>query len=76
MIYGENGTPFVRGIQGHNGEAGKPVFEGEPLGVRGPTASRPDPATLGPGTQWYDTTLGRPIWSNGAAWTDAAGTAV
>lgn len=40
------------------------------------TAERPDPATVGVGIMFYDTTLGRPIWSNGVVWHDAAGSPV
>lgn len=42
----------------------------------GPTESRPNAATVGAGAEWYDATLKRPIWSDGAVWRDAAGTAV
>ena len=41
----------------------------------GTTAQRP-PANVGAGMQWYDTTLGHPIWSDGAAWKNALGVAV
>jgi hypothetical protein len=44
-----------------------------PLGT---TAQRPAAATAGKGYMYYDDTLGKPIWSNGTAWTDAAGTVV
>lgn len=40
------------------------------------TASRPSAATAGAGANIYDTTLGKPIWSNGVDWKDAAGTTV
>lgn len=40
------------------------------------TANRPNAATVGGGSQFYDTTLGKPIWSDGANWRDAAGTIV
>lgn len=43
---------------------------------RGTTAARPDAATAGAGFMYYDTTLGKPTWSNGTAWTDSAGTVV
>lgn len=42
----------------------------------GATASRPNAVTSGAGARWYDTTLSKPIWSDGAVWRDAAGTAV
>lgn len=40
------------------------------------TASRPSASTMGAGAQFYDITLGVPIWSNGTDWKDAAGTTV
>jgi hypothetical protein len=41
----------------------------------GTTAERPDPAVVGPSAMYYDTTLSVPVWSDGAAWLDATGTA-
>ena len=43
---------------------------------RGVTGSRPSATTAGAGSMWYDTTLGQPIWSDGAVWTDATGSPV
>jgi hypothetical protein len=43
---------------------------------RGATGSRPSASTVGAGSMWYDTTLSKPIWSDGTSWRDAAGTAV
>lgn len=40
------------------------------------TANRPSAASVGAGSQFYDTTLSKPIWSDGAVWRDGAGTAV
>jgi major tropism determinant Mtd-like protein len=40
------------------------------------TALRPSAATLGSGAMIFDTTLQRPVWSNGTNWRDAAGTVV
>jgi hypothetical protein len=40
------------------------------------TAGRPTAASAGQGACIYDTTLGKPIWSTGTAWRDAAGTTV
>ena len=42
----------------------------------GTTAERPSAATAGVGYMYFDSTLGKPIWSNGTAWTDSAGTVV
>lgn len=40
------------------------------------TAARPAAATAGAGAHMFDTTLGKPIWSNGTTWRDATGAAV
>lgn len=40
------------------------------------TATRPSASTVGAGSQIYDTTLGKPIWSDGTWWRDATGTNV
>lgn len=42
----------------------------------GTTAARPSASTAGAGFAYFDTTLGKPIWSNGTAWVDATGTVV
>lgn len=42
----------------------------------GTTAARPSASAIVPGSQFYDTTLSKPIWSDGTAWRDATGTAV
>lgn len=34
------------------------------------TANRPSAATAGAGCMIFDTTLGRPVWSNGTSWVD------
>jgi hypothetical protein len=39
------------------------------------TASRPL-ASIGAGAQFYDTTLHKPIWSDGATWRDASGASI
>ena len=41
----------------------------------GATAQRPSAVTAGVGAQWFDKTLGKPIFSDGTAWKDAAGAA-
>lgn len=40
------------------------------------TSARPSAATSGVGAMIFDSTLGRPIWSNGTNWVDATGTSV
>lgn len=40
------------------------------------TAARPAATAVPVGSMIYDSTLGKPVWTNGTAWRDAAGTAV
>lgn len=40
----------------------------------GPTTDRPT-SDLWAGRQYFDTTLGQPIWFDGSGWVDATGTA-
>lgn len=40
------------------------------------SASRPNAATVGVGAMIYDTDLSQPLWSDGALWRDAMGSAV
>jgi hypothetical protein len=40
------------------------------------TAARPSASTVGAGSCYYDTTLSKPVWSDGTNWKDAAGTTV
>ena len=42
----------------------------------GATGSRPSAVIVGAGGQYYDTTLSKPIWSDGSVWRDSAGTGV
>lgn len=46
------------------------------LGQRSPQGStddRPSASSAGVGAMWFDTTLSKPIWSDGSAWRDALG---
>lgn len=43
---------------------------------RNTTANRPSAVTVGKGSQFFDDTLNKPIWSDGSNWRDAAGTVV
>lgn len=40
------------------------------------TAGRPTAATAGAGAHYFDTTLGKPVWSTGTTWVDATGATV
>lgn len=42
----------------------------------GTTAGRPAASSVAIGARYYDTTLNKPIYSNGVEWRDAAGTVV
>jgi hypothetical protein len=46
------------------------------INSRGTTAERPVLSANYAGTQYFDTTLGIPIWWNGTAWVNAAGAGV
>ena len=39
----------------------------------GATGARPSASAVGQGAQWFDSTLNKPIWSDGTAWRDASG---
>lgn len=41
-----------------------------------PTSGRPSASVWGEGSFYYDSTLDKPLWSNGSVWKDAAGTTV
>lgn len=43
---------------------------------RDTTGNRPAASGVGAGAMFYDTTLSKPIWSNGSVWKDATGTTV
>ncbi|MGC5078449.1 glycosyl hydrolase family 28-related protein [Agrococcus sp. DT81.2] len=58
---------------------GRNLVIGKPNTVRtgaGTTAERPVASSVPAGAQWFDTTLGKPIWSSGSVWKDAAGATV
>lgn len=40
------------------------------------TAGRPSASSAGAGACYYDTTVSKPVWSDGSVWKDAAGNAV
>lgn len=63
---------FVTGA----GVTGQAKFAGTVKSGAATTASRPSASTAGAGAMIYDTTLSKPIWSDGTVWRDAAGTAV
>jgi len=56
--------------------AGKVTALGTITPQVGATESRPSAASAGAGAMYYDSTLSKPIWSDGTIWRDAAGIAV
>lgn len=50
------------------------VLEGQPPSSTG--SVRPSAGVVGSGAQFYDTTLSKPIWSDGTVWRDSAGSTV
>jgi hypothetical protein len=46
------------------------------LNRAGPSGDRPADASVIAGAEYYDTGVGKPLWSNGTTWVDATGTTV
>lgn len=69
----DNGTGTT--IQG-SGSSGSYLVANQFKTGGSTTAARPSAASAGVRGQWYDTTLSKPIWSDGANWRDAAGNIV
>jgi hypothetical protein len=67
------GTNLVRGTPDFVWNVNTPGYS---LWGVGTTAQRPSPLVVPVGWSYYDTTLGKPLWSTGAAWKDAAGATV
>lgn len=75
-------TPIVEG-QTRIGSSGPTELNGSLVRLNAPvktmttsTSGRPDASSLPAGSQIYDTTLNKPLWSDGTSWKDAAGSAV
>lgn len=49
------------------------LSKGQPI-LSGSTASRPSVTSVG--SQYFDTTINKPIWHNGSSWVDSNGTNV
>jgi hypothetical protein len=65
------------------GSSGPTELDGSQVNANAPlraqnttTAGRPDAKLVSPGSHIYDTTLNKPIWSDGTNWRDAAGLVV
>lgn len=72
-LIGDSNAGFTVGLTG-TGKSGNP-WKLTVVPRVYTTAARPS-ATGIAGMMIYDSTLGKPIWSNGTAWRDATGTAV
>lgn len=76
LLAARDGTTFATLTFSYNG--GAPVLTSN-VPIKPPsytTAGRPSAVSVGAGAMVYDTTLGKPVWSNGSVWKDAAGTTV
>jgi len=77
---GSTGQPGIVNVYDSTGTTIVTQLNGSQKGViripGGATGARPNGPASGAGAQWYDTTLGIPIWWNGSNWTNAAGTTV
>lgn len=68
---------FVLGTANHHVKVpGKLTASGVVKSLTAATAGRPAANTAGAGAMMYDTTISKPIWSDGTTWRDAAGTEV
>ena len=70
------GGKFVRGIRNSSTELWYVSGEGAIKARDTTTAGRTSAASAGLGAMMYDSTLKKPIWSDGTVWRDSAGTAV
>lgn len=75
-------VPMVEG-QTRIGSSGPTELHGSQININAPvralvspTTDRPDAKSVPVGSQIYDTTLNKPLWSDGTAWRDAAGSTV
>jgi hypothetical protein len=78
--YSGNGWVFyAQGFGQSHGQAAEVArisIEGSMRVASYTTGTRPTASSQGVGAMLYDSTLGKPIWSNGTVWKDAAGTTV
>jgi len=70
--YGDNGTKIADYLTIRRSD-GRATINGGLQIKSYTTATRPSAATAGTGTNIFDTTLGKPIWSDGTNWKDATG---
>jgi|GEM_PF-3158160 len=71
-VYGDNTVKAMSGLE----VTGEIIASSYIKGMADITANRPPAATAGAGASMFDTTLGKPIRSDGSQWVDATGTAV
>lgn len=70
------GAPVAGEVPIYVGSGGAAHWEFQQVFRPFTTAGRPAAGASGVGAVYYDTTLGKPVWSNGTVWKDAAGTTV
>jgi hypothetical protein len=72
-------------VEGHTriGSSGPTELNGSQVNINAPlrpliseTSNRPNASTVPAGSQIYDSTISKPLWSDGANWRDAAGSVV
>lgn len=77
MVVPTSGQHVVGSGQGPIELQGTVINANAPLATQAvPTLARPAASSVAAGTQIYDQTLSKPIWSNGSIWHDAAGESV
>lgn len=75
--YSTNVVVFSGTVPGNNLTNGARIMVDNGTGIqkdRGSTANRPSAASAGASAEYYDTTLSKPIWSDGTTWRLADGT--
>lgn len=75
-----NHASFAGNIQEWRNSSGTAVAKIRPNGcittLTSTTVARPTASSAGIGAQYYDTTLSKPVWSDGTTWRDAMGNVV
>lgn len=73
--YDDAGTFLVNALSVRRSD-GRVAFGAPAAAKNSTTASRPTATAAGAGANYFDTTLNKPVWSDGSNWRDAAGTVV
>ena len=89
-IFADGGRLTANGLLANNAGAGQIILDAVCTGTiqgnverrrrelprSGASAARPSAVVVGVGSSFFDTTLRRPIWSDGSAWRDSGGNLV